>query len=76
MIAGLLHKWIWPGRHEWDEFAMCKRRCRLCGLEQWVFTNSYPEIGEPESEWRDMTLPEPSRKVLRAIRRAAKSNAP
>ncbi len=31
-----------------------KRVCDTCGAEDWIFTNPYPAVGEPASEWRRM----------------------
>lgn len=58
--------WLFWG-HKWDDFAMCKRRCARCSVEEWVFTKRHPLIGEPRSEWTDMTIrPLPWRWRLRA----------
>ena len=48
-------RWFFHG-HRWDEFATFKRRCVRCNVEEWIFTKTYPSIGEPKSDWSDMTI--------------------
>lgn len=41
-------------KHDWDRFSYGKRRCRVCGQEDWLFSNPYPDIGEPKLYWKKM----------------------
>lgn len=51
----------WPlHKHRWEEFSDgFKRRCK-CGAEEWLFSKSYPAIGEAKYTWGDMTLWKPN----------------
>ena len=55
MLREFICRWFFLG-HKWDNFAMFKRRCVRCPVEEWVFTKKNPRIGEPASEWDDMTI--------------------
>lgn len=44
--------------HRFVEFSDgFKRHCPRCNKEEWVFSNPYPQIGQPKYEWKDMSWP-------------------
>ncbi|MBS4018754.1 MAG: hypothetical protein KGZ68_11005 [Dechloromonas sp.] len=38
-------------KHDWEDFAPFKRRCRRCRKEQWIVENKFPDVGEPKFQW-------------------------
>ena len=41
------------GFHIWKR-RDAKRFCATCGREEWLFSKSYPGIGQPAHEWKEM----------------------
>ncbi len=33
-----------------------KRMCKRCGEEEWLMTNRFPKVGEPQSSWQSMNF--------------------